>query len=417
MVGTTTLLRASKVLDPEPTGSDTILVQEDRIAAVGRWADFASAEATVLDVRPLGLVPGLVDTHVHISGSGSRTAVADRRDESDDIQLLRCAGNGSVNLREGVTTARDCGARNHVIFTYRDALARDCLAGPRLLATGSPLTRTGGHGYMWGGEADTAEEARRIVRRQSKLGADALKVMVDMGLDGSGRARPGLLMFPEEELGAIVREAADWGLPVVAHCLTAVGVAAAVAAGVHSIEHAIFYDPVSGAHAYDEALVDRIAQKGIWVNPGQTFAYEAISRADPTERFARNAAMFEARLEDSAKMLDAGVRLVAGTDAGTYSTPFGRFALAPILFAQRMGMTPRQALIACTSDAAEAIGLRDEVGALRSGLAADVVAVDGDPETDVTALERVRLVMVGGRVVYQDGAVARSEGAMSEAAI
>jgi imidazolonepropionase-like amidohydrolase len=404
-----TLIRGERIYDPGPAGGDTILVDGGRIAAIGAWSDLSTTQAAAtLDLRPLSLIPGLIDTHVHISGSGTRNAVTDRRDEPDELQLLRCAGNGFANLREGVTTVRDCGARNQVVFTYRDAVRREALPGPRILATGSPLTRTGGHGSMWGGEVDTPDEARRVIRRQSKLGADALKVMVDMGLDGSGRARPGLLMFPADELEAIVREAADWGLGVVAHCLTLAGIRAAAEAGVHSIEHAIFYEPATGEHAYDARLVDEIARKGIWVNPGQTFAYEAISSADPGERFARNTAMFEARLEDSARMLEAGVRQVAGPDSGTYATPFGRFALAPLLFAQRMGMTPSQALAACTSDAAEAIGMAGEIGALRPGMAADVVAVDGDPGTDPASLERVRLVMQGGRVVHDDSVRERS---------
>lgn len=378
-----------------------MLVRDGLIADVGPWSRLSAAsEAETVDVRPLAVVPGFVDTHVHISGSGSRTAVEDRRTESVEVQLLRAAGNGVRNLREGVTTVRDCGARNEVIFPYRDASRRGLLYAPRVLASGSPLTRTGGHGYMWGGEADSHEEVTRLIRRQSKLGADCLKVMVDMGLDGSGKARPGLLLFPAEELRSIVVEAADWGLPVIAHCLTAGGVRAATAAGVHSIEHAIFYDTDRGEHAYDPAVVEEIAHRGIWVNPGQTFAYDAIANPGPGERFARNAALFERRLEDDAKMLAAGVRLVSGTDAGTYATPFGRFALAPVLFVERVGMAPLAALAASTSDAAEAIGLAGKVGELRAGLAADLIAVDGDPEMDVSSLQRVRLTMVGGEIVH-----------------
>ncbi|MGH2407734.1 MAG: amidohydrolase family protein [Candidatus Limnocylindrales bacterium] len=367
---------------------------------IGPWADLSATDVQTVDVRPYAIVPGLVDTHAHLTGSGTRSAVEDRRTETDEVQLLRAAGNGFRALREGVTTVRDCGARNDVIFTYREAARRGYLAAPRVLASGSPLTRTGGHGSMWGGEVDSADEVRRVIRRQSKLGADCLKVMVDMGLDGSGRARPGLLMFGAAELRSIVNEASDWGLPVIAHCLTAGGIAAATKARVHSIEHAIFYDAARAAHAYDEALVDEIAGRQIWVNPGQTFAYDAIANPGPGERFARNVALFELRLEDDARMLAAGVRLVAGTDAGTYATPFGRYALAPILFAQRIGMTPLQALAACTSEAAAAIGLGGEIGELRPGLAADLVAVDGDPEVDVTALERVRLVVRGGQIVH-----------------
>jgi imidazolonepropionase-like amidohydrolase len=411
MPGETLVVRAAKILSPDPSAFDAVSVQDGRILEVGTWSALSAAGTRALDLRPLAVVPGFIDTHVHISGSGRRSAVEDRRLETDDVQLLRSAGNGSLNLREGVTTVRDCGARNHVIFTYRDAVQRGYLAGPRVLAAGAPMTRTGGHGSMWGGEVDTPDEVRRHIRQQAKLGADALKVMVDMGLDGSGRARPGLLLFDGRELAGIVREAADWGLLVVAHCLTVAGVKAASHAGVHSIEHGIFYDPATGEHAYDEDLVDDIARQGIWVNPGQTFAYEAISTPDPSERFARNAAMFEHRLADAERMMRAGVRMVAGTDAGTYATPFGRFALAPILFAQRMGMTPLQALKACTSDAAEAIGLAGEIGEIRAGLAADLVAVDGDPTTDVTALERVRLTMRAGSIVHDGGVPALKEAA------
>jgi imidazolonepropionase-like amidohydrolase len=401
MTADATLIRGSRVFSPDATEADTILVADGRIVATDAWAALSPADsAGVVDLRPLAIVPGFVDTHVHISGSGRRSAVEDRRSETDEVQLLRAAGNGFRTLREGVTTVRDCGARNDVIFAYRDAARRGYLAAPRVLASGSPLTRTGGHGSMWGGEVDTPDEVRRIVRRQAKLGADCLKIMVDMGLDGAGRARPGLLMFPADELTTIVNEAADWGLPVIAHCLTAGGIAAATKARVHSIEHAIFYDAATGEHAYDPALVDEIARNAIWVNPGQTFAYEAIAQAGPDERFARNAALFEKRLEDDAKMLAAGVRLVSGTDAGTYATPFGRFALAPILFSQRIGMTPLDALRASTSAAAEAIGWAGQVGSLRPGLAADLLAVDGDPETDVTALERVRVTILGGEVVH-----------------
>jgi imidazolonepropionase-like amidohydrolase len=396
------LVRAARLFTPRATGDDSLVLSGERISAVGPFAEMeraAGAGAELLDLRPLSLVPGFVDTHVHISGSGARTAVEDRRAETVDVMLLRCAGNGARTLTEGVTTVRDCGARNDVIFPYRDAAQRGILGAPRTLASGSPLTRTAGHGDMWGGEADSVDQITTLIRRQSRLGADCLKVMVDMGLDGSRRARPGLLMFGADELGQIVREAADWGLPVIAHCLTLGGIRAATAAGVHSIEHAIFFDAERDEHAYDPALVDEIARKSIWVNPGQTFAYEAIATASPSERFARNAALFERRLEDDAKMLAAGVRLVSGTDAGTYATPFGRFALAPILFATRIGMTPLDALAASTSSAAEAIGLAGQVGELRAGLAADVVAVDGDPESDVHALERVRVVIARGHLV------------------
>lgn len=399
-----TLVRAARIYDPAATDADALLIAGDRIAAVGRADEFGSAPdegARVLDLRPYVLVPGFVDTHVHSTGSGLRSAPADMREDSTEVLLLRAADNGRRALAEGVTTMRDCGARNEVIFAYRDAARRGVVTAPRVRACGSPLTRTGGHGHWWGMEADTPDEVRRAIRTQSKLGANGLKVMVDGGIDTGGLARPGLLLFDAEALTAVVAEAADWGLPVVAHCLTVAGIRASVAARVHSIEHAIFYDTERGAPSFDPALADAIAAAGIRVAPGQAFAYEVFTNPSPNDLFARNAELFGTRLDDDRAMRERGVRLVTGTDAGWYATPFGRYHLAPRLFVDRIGMAPLEALGACTAEAAASLGLGAETGRLRAGLAADVVALDGDPATDVDALRRVRAVIAAGRLVHE----------------
>jgi imidazolonepropionase-like amidohydrolase len=413
------LVRGTRVHLPEPTDHDAVLVEGDRIAAVGSAAALAEeaglAAADVLDVRPYEIAPGLIDTHVHITGSGLPSAPVERKVEPLEMHLLRAAGNAARALQEGLTTVRDCGARNDAIFPFRRAVEAGALQAPRLLTSGSALTRTGGHGHWWGGEADTDDEVRRVIRRQGKLGAECIKVMVDGGLDGGGRARPGLLMFTAAELSAVVAEATDWGLPVIAHCLTSAAIRVATEAHVHSIEHAIFYDPQRGEPDYDSGVVDEIAAKGIWVNPGQTFAYQAISRPAQDERFRRNAEMFWIRLKHDAAMLAAGVRMVTGTDAGTYATPFGSYALGPRLFVDPIGMTPLQALRTCTSDAAAAIGMAGQIGAIVAGSHADLVAVDGDLERDITALERVRLTMVGGSVVFDGrGRTGVAEGGAAE---
>ena len=369
-----------------------------RVGSAGELGETSGEQ--VIDVRPYEIAPGLVDTHVHITGSGRPTAPIERKVEPLEMHLLRAADNAARALQEGLTTVRDCGARNDAIFPFRRAIEAGALRAPRLLTSGSPLTRTGGHGHWWGGEADTRDEVRKVVRRQGKLGAEHIKVMVDGGLDGGGRARPGLLMFTADELGELVAEATDWGLPVIAHCLTSAAIRVAAAARVHSIEHAIFYDPVRGEPDYDPGVVDEIAAKGIWVNPGQTFAYQAISRPTEDERFRRNADMFWIRLEHDAAMIAAGVRMVTGTDAGTYATPFGSYALGPRLFVDPIGMTPYQALRTCTLDAASAIGMSGQVGAIVPGAFADLIAVDGDLERDITTLERVRLTMLAGAVVF-----------------
>jgi imidazolonepropionase-like amidohydrolase len=255
-------------------------------------------------------------------------------------------------------------------------------------------------------EADSADAVRTAIRGQSKRLADGLKVMVDGGIDTGGLARPGLLLFDERALSEIVAEAADWGLPVVAHCLTVAGIRAATAAGVHSIEHAIFYDVDRRAPSFDERLAEQIAEAGVWVAPGQAFAHEVFTNPGPNDLFARNAELYSTRLDDDRALRERGVRLVTGTDAGWYATPFGRYHLAPRLFVERVGMSPLEALAACTAEAAESLGLGSVTGRLRPGLAADLVAVDGDPGSDVSALERVRAVVAAGRLVHESGAAA-----------
>lgn len=403
------LVRAGRIFDPEPTDADTVLVDGERIERLGTWGEFGAENdggLAVIDLRPHSVLPGFIDTHVHSTGSGLRTAPFEMRTDPEAVLLLRAADNGRRALAEGVTTFRDCGARNDVIFAYREAARRGLVTAPRVLACGSPLTRTGGHGHWWGLEADSEDEVRTAIRRLSKIGADGLKVMVDGGIDTGGLARPGLLLFDADALSGIVAEAADWGLPVVAHCLTTAGIRASVAAGVHSIEHAIFYDAQRGARAFDPALADDIASRRIWVAPGQAFAHEVFTNPGPTDLFARNATLFEARLDDDAAMRERGVRLVVGTDAGWYATPFGRYHLAPRLFVERVGMTPLEALAASTSMAAESLGLAETTGRLRPGLAADLVAVDGDPSADVEAFERVRAVFARGRLVHEAGIAA-----------
>jgi imidazolonepropionase-like amidohydrolase len=397
-----TLIRVARIYTPDPTDADTVLVEAGRITAVATWPELGSAgDAAVLDLRPASLIPGLVDTHVHITGSASRTAPDDMRTEPPETLLLRAAENGRRALREGVTTVRDCGGRNDVVFAYRDAARRGIVEAPRVLVTGAPLTRTGGHGHWWGGEADTADEVRKHIRRQSKLGADALKVMVDGGIDTRGKARPGLLLFSARAMTEIVAEAADWGLPVAAHCLTTPGIRASTEAGVHSIEHAIFYDPIRGEAVFEPDLAAEIASREIWVAPGQAFAHEAFTQPAPGDLFARNAELFSTRLDHDAELRRSGARLVSGTDAGWYATPFGRYHLAPRLFVERVGMSPTEALRASTVEAAQSLGLADDLGAIRPGLAADVVAIDGDPGADVTALQRVRVTIAAGRVVHR----------------
>jgi len=394
------LLRAGRVLAADgPLDGAAVLVRDGRIAALGTSTELSATAVETLDLRQLTLAPGFIDTHVHITGNGSRTAPDDMRRDSREVLLLQAGANAQRALAEGVTTLRDCGAHNDVIFPFKDAANRGLIPSPRVLAAGAPLTRTGGHGHWWGLEVDTPEEARKAIRQQAKLGAECIKVMVDGGIDLTNH-QPGLLYFGPDELAEIVEEARRWRRPVAAHCLTLAGVRSATHAGVASIEHAIFFDVEADQMRYDANLVDEIARKNIVVDPGQAFAYEVFTDPAAATTFPRNAAMFGQRLADDARMWQQGVKLVPGSDAGWYATPFGRYTLMPGLMVSHMGISPLDAFNACTRVAAAAIGLGAETGRIAPGCRADMVALEGDPTQDITAMRRVRLTMVGGRVLF-----------------
>jgi len=391
------LLRAGRVLGTD--GASAVLVRDGRIAAVGSDGSLEAEADDVLDLGALTLAPGFIDTHVHITGNGSRTAPDDMRRDSREVLLLQAGANAQRALAEGITTLRDCGAHNDVIFPFKDAANRGVIPAPHVLAAGAPLTRTGGHGHWWGLEVDTPDEARKAIRQQAKLGADCIKVMVDGGIDLTNH-QPGLLYFAPDELADVVAEARRWRRPVAAHCLTLAGIRSATQAGVSSIEHCIFFDVEADAMRYDADLVTTIAEHGIVVDPGQAFAYEVFTDPDAATTFPRNAAMFQQRLADDARMHQQGVTLVPGSDAGWYATPFGRYALMPELMVSHMGMSAAEAFAACTRHAAAAIGLGAETGRIAAGLRADLVALDGDPSQDIEAMRRVRITMVGGHILF-----------------
>lgn len=402
-----TLLRAASVVGVEEV--DAVLVKDGLIAEVGRQGGLGGpAPDRVIDLGSLVLAPGFIDTHVHMTGNGLPDAPLTIQEEPPAILSLRAAENSRQALAEGVTTMRDCGALNEVVFPFREAARRGVVAAPNILATGGALTRTGGHGHWWGLEADTPDEVRKAVRAQSKAGADALKVMVDGGID-LGRHVPGLLYFDESDMELVATEARDWGLPVAAHCLTAPGVRAAVSAGVTSIEHCIFYELDVGDTRYDPEVGQAIVSKGIYVDPGLAFAYDVFTDPEAETSFPANARMFRSRLEDAGAMHAQGVKLVAGTDAGWYATPFGHYARQAELLVHASGLSAAQAFDSCTRIAAESLGLGSVTGSIEPGKEADLVALEGDPTQDISAMSRVRMTMVGGRVLFEAGVVTGGE--------
>lgn len=408
--------KARRVANPSVSGWLTdhgVLTEGDRIEAVvpqrALPADVAETRR-VHDLGEVSLLPGLIDVHSHLHCSGTVDAYQLVTTEAPERLLLRAAVNLRAVLLSGVTTLRDLGSRNEVVFPLRAAQRAGLCPGPRLLLSGTPITTTAGHCWMFGTEADTADEVVRAVRQQKKLGADCIKIMATGGMF-TPTANPRTTQYPLDTLRAAVREAERLGLPIAAHTLSAPGARECVEAGVHHLIHCRWYsaDPAKGLD-YDPEVADRIAAGGHWVDV--TFGHhllglEAVAAGAPPPRphwsVAAAPVSQEEHLEVARDMRERGVRFITGLDMGMAHARFDRSSANARAFVGWLGYTPWQALAASTAESAEALGLGGEVGSIRPGLVADLMAVAGDPGADITALEPAVDVVQGGRFVKRAG--------------
>ncbi|MEV0962747.1 MULTISPECIES: amidohydrolase family protein [unclassified Streptomyces] len=334
------------------------------------------------------LLPGLIDTHVHLALDAGPDPVAALLEADDATLRDGMAERAAQLLRTGVTTARDLGDRNGLAIRLRDDIAGGHLPGPRILAAGTPLTGPGGHCWFLGGEVRGEHAIRGMVRRNAAQGVDVIKVMATGGGITRGGPPVWASQFTPAELCVVVEEADRAGLPVAAHAHGAEGIAAAVAAGVATIEHCTWM----ARDGFDvrEDVVAEIVAKGIHVCPAASPDWRGFA-----ERFGtgRAAEMF-GRL---GWMRERGVRLIAGTDAGVSRAVFDDFVSSLEFFAH-IGCTPAEIIDLATTEAARALGLGGTTGRLEPGHRADLLIVHGDPVRDLRALRRVALVMSGGRV-------------------
>jgi imidazolonepropionase-like amidohydrolase len=377
--------------------SSAVLVCAGTIEAICRPADLP-LDVRVVDFAGCTLVPGLIDAHVHLNLPGTGTTAEESLHESDDALTETAAVNLRLLLAAGVTTVRDVGSRGSTVLGLRDAVV-----GPsRLLASGPPITEPRGHCWQFGGEARGESDVRARVRELVDAGVDLIKVM------GSGGGTTGTALwrtaFSRGELAAIVEEAHALERRVTVHSLCAEATAIAIDAGVDQIEHASFFVETEGdpVQHFDESVADRLAESGIPVtttlaNGEHARRMVANRRAgDPLRERAES--MAAQNVEKTARLHDLGVTLVAGTDAGWRHTPFDAIADEVELLCVA-GMSAGAAVAAATSVAARVLGLERDTGTLQPGLAADLVAVEGDPIADAGAIRRIRGVVAAGREI------------------
>jgi imidazolonepropionase-like amidohydrolase len=383
----------------------TVLVDGERIVGVEPlgYDVPAGVEITTYDGT---LLPGLIDCHVHLVAEGIRPgapgsleAAGTLDDEGLDASIRRSLAKQAA---AGVTTVRDLGDRR-----YRTLVARDRMSPgePRIVAAGPPLTVPDGHCHYLGGTADGADGVRAAVREHTDRGVDVIKVMASGGLLTLGTDIFGV-QFTAEALRAAVDESHRTGLRILAHCQSEAGARHAVAAGVDGLEHATLLAP-SGIAAPDD-LIAEIGRRGITVDP--TLGIDP-DRVIPIEQMPAHVGEMAERLgvvpaqihvrraPQLALMVEHGVRLVSGMDAGvTPPKPHGGLWRAVVQLLEA-GVSTVQALASATSVAADDCGLTDATGRLAPGLAADLLVVEGDLETDLDALGRPQAVWVRGTSV------------------
>jgi imidazolonepropionase-like amidohydrolase len=377
--------------DVIPNGG--VLVDGARIVASGpsgplRAHRDARHGAEVIDLGDVTLLPGLIDAHVHLGFDGGPGPVARMRAETEAEQLILMLRSARELLRAGVTTARDLGARAFLDVAVRDAIARGTADGPRLVTAARPITPAGGHCWFMGGECDSPDELRRMVRLHHKMGADLIKVMATGGFMTEGPA-PWHAQFTAGELRIVVEEAHRLGRRVAAHAHGTEGIARAVAARADTIEHCSFAGPdgIFGS-AFDPVLADEIAAAGIFVCP-------TINVQAPIMRERYGPVLEEVIMGLS----EHGVQIIAGTDAGTDDCPHGAYVCGLEALAEA-GLRARDVLGAATLRAARALGVDDRTGSVEPGKDADLIAVRGDPLRDISALHRVELVVARGNQFF-----------------
>jgi imidazolonepropionase-like amidohydrolase len=383
-------------------GPSTITVTDGKIASIEAGLKPVSDGAKLIDLSTKTVLPGLIDSHVHLSGDPG----GDYRSEAvdpDEWGVIIGAKNARLSALAGFTTVRDLGSAQLVGFVLRDGTARGLIPGSRILSAGTGISIIGGHGdvsgfrpevnaALDGGNTCTgAIQCAARVREASKRGADVIKITATGGVlsqQGRGLGQH----FTDEEMSAIVTTAHGLGLKVAAHAHGARGIEGAAKAGVDSIEHGTFADA---------AALKMMKANGSYMVP-TLMAFTGIR-----ERLGKNVytPTVEAKVRETLKSVglalksarEMGVPIAFGTDSGVFE--HGRNAQEFAQMVELGGLTPAQAIATATTGAAKLLGLESEVGKLAVGYSADIIAVTGDPLANVRTLEKVDFVMVRGRVI------------------
>src|SRR5712692_1076486 len=374
-----------------------VLVSEGRISALGKSGSLSveRQETVMYAMDGMTLLPGLIDCHVHIfADAGPEGRI--NADEPPGLSLLRAAYHVRCTLEAGITTIRDLGGQEHMEFALRQAITAGYCTGPRLILAGKLLSMTSAGADAFRGmyrEADGADEVRKAAREQLKAGADVIKVMATGAVMTPGE-KPGASQFTFEEMCAAAEEAHKVGRKMAAHAHGSAGILTAVQAGADTIEHCSLL-------CESPEAMRLMAERGVFLVPTLAVGIMSQHAKDiPAFMAEKDRRLLAAHYRSVRLALEAGVPIAMGTDAGVPFVKHGDNAVELPLMVQA-GLTPMQAIVVSTSNAARALGLQEEIGTIEVGKRADLLILDGNPLQDIDIVKRKECI----RMVVQDGNV------------
>lgn len=408
-----TLLHAGKLLavpGNDPMTNATVIIHNDKITDIvsgfvnADSIDTGEEEVHVIDLSDKFVLPGLIDSHVHLTFDHD-VPFHERILNSTEYATLRGAKNAGITLQAGFTTVADLGSYTYAAYALRDAINDGFIEGPRVLAAGASMSVTGGHADFssslpdkWWPEQDDinisqcdgADDCRYRVRNLAKRGSDLIKITATGGvLSQQGRGLD--QHFSQDEMEAIVETAHLLGLRVTAHAHGTEGIKAAISAGIDSIEHSTMID-AEGA---------RMARRaGTYLIPTLA-AYYGVEQGMEQGLYTPTVldkidAVFAVKSQAYPHLFDNRNKIAFGTDAGVYEHGLNAIEFGRLVEAS--GMSAMDAIVTATINAADHLGISDTVGSIEAGKYADIIAVSDNPLEDVTILENVSFVMKGGTI-------------------